>query len=57
MAITGAEGSFVFISFRYSEPIKSFADIKPCEVFGTFEAIKEFGNKGERITIFDSDVI
>jgi len=53
-AAIGAEGCFPFISRLDVYIIEAPADVEFCEVFSSTELRDEFGDKGERISVFDS---
>jgi len=52
-AAIGVEGRFPFISRLDAYIIKALADVEFCEVFSPAELRDEFGDKGERISVFD----
>jgi len=53
-AAIGAEGCLPFISGLDAHIVEPLPDVKFCEVLGSTELGDEFGDKRERIPVFDS---
>jgi len=53
-AAIGAEDHLLFISRLDAHIVEPPPDVKFCEVLGSAELGDEFGDKGERILVFDS---
>jgi len=53
-AAIGAEGRLLLISGLDAHIVEPPLDVKFCEVLGSSELGDKFGDKGERIPVFDS---